>query len=81
LSTPGLRGQSGGPAFDIDGKVWGVQCKTSHLDLDFDIDQKVMRKGIEKRITDSPFLHTGICVHIDILKSFMKDNNVQFTEA
>jgi len=29
LSTPGLRGQSGGPAFDIDGKVWGVQCKTT----------------------------------------------------
>jgi hypothetical protein len=81
LSTPGLRDQSGGPAFDIDGKVWGVQCQTAHLDLNFDIDQKVMRKGIEKRITDSPFLHTGRCVHIDILKSFMKDNNVQFTEA
>ena len=24
LSTPGLRGQSGGPAFDTDGKVWGM---------------------------------------------------------
>lgn len=81
LSTPGLRGQSGGPAFDIDGKVWGMQCKTAHLDLNFDIDQKVMRKGIEKRVTNSPFLHTGRCVHIDILKSFMKENNVQFTEA
>ena len=40
-----------------------------------------MRKGMEKRITDSPFLHTGRCVHVDVLKSFMKDNNVQFTEA
>jgi hypothetical protein len=81
LSTPGLRGQSGGPAFDTDGKVWGMQFETKHLDLDFDIDQKVMRKGIEKRVTDSPFLHTGRCVHIDVLKSFMKDNNVQFAEA
>jgi len=81
LSTPGLRGQSGGPAFDMDGKVWGMQCQTAHLDLNFDIDQKVIRKGMEKRITDSPFLHTGRCVHIDVLKSFMKDNNVQFTEA
>jgi len=81
LSTPGLRGQSGGPAFDMDGKVWGIQYKTKHLDLNFDIDQKVMRKGIEKRVTDSPFLHTGRCVHIDVIKSFMKDNNVQFTEA
>lgn len=81
LSTPGLRGQSGGPAFDIDGKVWGMQSQTAHLDLNFDIDQKVMRKGKEKRVTDSPFLHTGRCVHIDVLKSFMKDNNVQFAEA
>ena len=81
LSTPGLRGQSGGPAFDMDGKVWGMQCQTAHLDLNFDIDQKVIRKGMEKRITDYVFLHTGRCVHIDILKSFMKDNNVGFTEA
>jgi hypothetical protein len=81
LSTPGLRGQSGGPAFDIDGKVWGMQSETAHLDLNFDIDQKVMRKGKEKHVTDSPFLHTGRCVHVDILKSFMKNNNVQFTEA
>lgn len=81
LSTPGLRGQSGGPAFDVDGKVWGMQFETKHLDLDFDIDQKVMRKGMEKRVTDSPFLHTGRCVHIDVLKSFMRENKVQFTEA
>jgi len=81
LSTPGLRGQSGGPTFDTDGKVWGMQCQTAHLDLNFDVDQKVMRHGIEKRVTDSAFLHTGRCVHIDVLKSFMKDNNVQFIEA
>jgi hypothetical protein len=80
LSTPGLRGQSGGPAFDVDGKVWGVQSQTKHIDLDFDIDLKVMRNGKEKRVTDSPFLHTGRCVHVDTLKSFMRENNVQFTE-
>lgn len=81
LSTPGLRGQSGGPAFDTEGKVWGMQCQTAHLDLDFDIDQKVIRRGIEKRVTDNAFLHVGRCVHVDILKSFMKDNGVQFSEA
>jgi len=81
LSTPGLRGQSGGPAFDTDGKVWGMQCQTAHLDLNFDVDQKVTRHGIEKRITDSAFLHTGRCVHIDVLKSFMKDNNIRFMEV
>lgn len=81
LSTPGLRGQSGGPAFDVDGKVWGMQFQTAHLDLDFDVDQEVMRKGLNKRVTDSPFLHVGRCIHVDVLKSFMEDNNVVFTEV
>lgn len=81
LSTPGLRGQSGGPAFDTEGRVWGMQCQTAHLDLNFDVDQKVMRKGMEKHVTDSAFLHVGRCVHVDFLKSFMRDNGVQFTEA
>jgi len=80
MSTPGLRGQSGGPAFDTEGKVWGVQFATKHLDLDFDVDQEVLRKGIKKRLTDSAFLHVGGCVHIDIVKAFMKENSVKFTE-
>jgi len=81
LSTPGLRGQSGGPAFDIDGKVWGMQFQTAHLDLNFDVDQEVMRDGSKKRITDSAFLHVGRCIHVGVLKSFLKENNVAFIEA
>lgn len=80
LSTPGLRGQSGGPAFDIEGKVWGMQFQTAHLDLDFDVDQEVIRKGNKKHVTDSAFLHVGRCIHVDVLKSFMKDHNVSFQE-
>lgn len=80
MSTPGLRGQSGGPAFDTEGKVWGVQFATKHLDLDFDVDQEVLRKGNKKHVTDSAFLHVGGCIHIDIVKAFMRENNVQFTE-
>ena len=80
MSTPGLRGQSGGPAFDIEGKVWGMQFATGHLDLNFDIDQEVLRSGVKKHVEDSAFLHVGGCIHIDILKMFMKENNVPFTE-
>src|SRR6266849_3059507 len=43
LSTPGLRGQSGGPVFDTSGTVWGIQSRTNHLDLDFDVNQEVYR--------------------------------------
>ena len=81
MSTPGLRGQSGGPVFDAEGKVWGMQFGTKHLDLNFDVDQEVLRQGMKQRIRDSAFLHVGGCIHIDILKSFMKDNRVQFSEA
>lgn len=81
LSTPGLRGQSGGPAFDIDGKVWGMQYATNHLDLNFDVDQEVVRDGLKKKVHDSAFLHTGLCVHVDIMKSFMRSNNVNFQEG
>jgi hypothetical protein len=34
-STPGLRGQSGGPTFDSKGTVWAIQCRTAHFDLGF----------------------------------------------
>jgi hypothetical protein len=33
LSAPGLKGQSGGPAFDTEARVLGMQCATNHLDL------------------------------------------------
>lgn len=59
MSTPGLRGQSGGPTFDSDGKIWGMQAATMHLDLNFDIDQEVIRDGLPKRVKDSAFLHVG----------------------
>ncbi len=81
LSTPGLRGQSGGPAFDTEGVIWGMQAATNHLDLNFDVNQEVLRNGVKKKVIESALLHVGHCVHVDILKSFMTQNGVQFQEA
>jgi len=80
LSTPGLKGQSGGPAFDPEGRVWGMQSATNHLDLDFDVDKEVNRAGQKRRVQESPFLHVGHCVHVDVLKCFMRENGVAFAE-
>jgi hypothetical protein len=80
MSTPGLRGQSGGPVFDFEGKVWGMQSSTNHLDLDFDVDTEVIRNGQKKKVHDSAFLHVGHCIHVDILKDFMRQFNVAFQE-
>lgn len=80
MSTPGLRGQSGGPVFDFEGVVWGMQSATNHLDLNFDVDQEVIRSGLKKRVRDSAFLHVGHCIHVDVLKDFMNEHKVQFME-
>jgi len=80
MSTPGLRGQSGGPVFDFEGKVWGMQSATNHLDLDFDVNKDVIRTGQKKTVKDSAFLHVGHCVHVEMLKSFMRQHKVDFQE-
>ncbi len=45
LSTPGLKGQSGGPLFDTDGKIYGMQSMTHHLHLGFDIKEEDILEG------------------------------------
>lgn len=80
MSTPGLRGQSGGPAFDAEGRIWGMQSATAHLDLDFDVDMEVVRNGHVRRISDNAILHVGRCVHVDVLKQFMREQDVAFAE-
>lgn len=81
LSTPGLRGQSGGPLFDAEGKIYGMQSMTHHLHLGFDIkDQEILEGSKKKKVSNYPFLHLGNCVHVNIIKSFLKDKNIKFYE-
>lgn len=82
MSTPGLRGQSGGPLFDTDGKIYGMQFATNHLHLGFDMkDFEIISNGKKNKISNSPFLHVGICVHVDKIKEFLREKNIAFTEA
>ncbi|MEZ0607176.1 trypsin-like peptidase domain-containing protein [Fibrella sp. WM1] len=82
LSTPGLRGQSGGPLFDVNGIVYGMQSETRHLHLGFDIEnQHVLVNGRKARVSNYPFLNVGACVHADVIKRFLADNGVSYSEA
>ncbi len=82
LSTPGLRGQSGGPLFDTDGKICGMQSRTKHLHLGFDIEEKaIIAHGKAKKVNDYAFIHLGECIHVSVIKEFMRANNVSFTEG
>lgn len=82
MSTPGLRGQSGGPLFDTKGVIYGMQSSTRHLHLGFDqVNREVITDGQRKRVSNYPFLNVGQCVHVDVIKQFLRDKKVSFYES
>jgi hypothetical protein len=82
MSTPGLRGQSGGPLFDTDGKIYGMQFGTNHLHLGFDMqDKEIVNNGKKSKVSNYPFLHVGLCVHADKIKAFLQHHSIDFTET
>ena len=71
MSTPGLRGQSGGPLFDQNGIIYGMQYATGHLHLGFDqSNREIIINGNPTTISNYPFLHVGMCIHINKIKEF-----------
>lgn len=74
LSTPGIRGQSGGPLYDVQGRIAGMQSQTAVKDLDF-----IGHKIINNNLTGTPqFLNVGICVSAEAIKDFLTSNGVKF---
>ena len=65
-SSPGLRGQSGGPLFDVDGNICGIQVNTMHYPLGF--------KGKGRNQS----LHVGRAVHSETIRSILEQNNVSY---
>lgn len=82
MSTPGLRGQSGGPLFDASGIIYGMQSQTKHLHLGFDIkDQEIFANGKKIIVSNHPFLHLGACVHLDVIKAFLAEKSIKYYET
>ena len=77
-STPGLRGQSGGPIFSPEGLIYGIQSLTKHLDLNFDVDQIVKRGYEEKHVSFTPFINLGVGVASTEIIKFLEDNKIEF---
>ncbi len=81
MSTPGLRGQSGGPLFDSNGVVHGMQFSTKHLHLGFDlVDKEIMVNTTMKKVSDYSFIHLGQCIHVNAIKTFLQQHNVKYYE-
>lgn len=72
-SSAGLKGQSGGPIFDVNGYIWGIQSQTRHYPLGFSPEVPNGKHG-EK---EHQFLNIGWGVHIKTLIGAMNDLNIK----
>jgi hypothetical protein len=82
MSTPGLKGQSGGPLFDSDGLVYGLQAETIFFHLGFNEKKvEIITKGKKTNVSNDTFFNAGRCVHVNSIKEFLTENNVKFYEA
>lgn len=77
MSTPGLRGQSGGPVFDTSGTVWGLQCRTQHLPLGFSPELEVDGR----KVAEHQFLNSGVAVYISEIASFLTKRGISFQQS
>ena len=76
-STPGLRGQSGGPIFDTEGRVWAMQSQTMHLPLGFSPEIEVDAK----KVTEHQFLNVGIGLHSQTVAEFARSQGAEVAVA
>lgn len=73
-STPGLKGQSGGPIFDTEGRIYAMQVSTSHIPLGF--HPYVEYEG--KKVVENQFINVGLGVHTKLIQQIMRDKGVSF---
>lgn len=76
-SSPGLKGQSGGPICDIDGNIYAIQSQNVTLPLGFVGTTEVGKKKIE----ENQFLNIGIGVHPKTIVELLNKHNIRFTVA
>ena len=73
-STPGLRGQSGGPIFSPEGVVYGIQSMTRHLD----VNTTVKRGVSKKKVLYTPFINLGVGISSVKIIEFLEENNIEY---
>lgn len=81
LSTPGIKGTSGGPLFDELGIVYGMQSISKHYHLGFDMENEtILINGNEKTISNYPYISLGECVSVNIIKEFLNEHKIKYYE-
>jgi len=79
LSTPGIKGQSGGPLFDENGVIYGMHIESRRLNLGYSFNEHGLpAKNNETGSSDSAFIYVGHCLSADVIKAFLSDNKVKY---
>ena len=73
-STPGLKGQSGGPVFDIGGTIFGIQSRTFHFELGF---SPPVRSG-HRNHREHQFLNVGIAISREEIFYLLDTHKVKY---
>ena len=74
-SSPGLKGQSGGPIFDKEGTVWGIQSQTGSYSLGL---CPTIENDSQEKVEENQFLNVGFGVHPKIIVEVLKENKIEF---
>jgi hypothetical protein len=78
-SSPGLKGQSGGPVVDVNGTVWGIQSKTQHLSLGFDPPVPVEPEQAAGHRHEHQFLNVGWASHPATIAGLLREKGIAHT--
>jgi hypothetical protein len=74
-SSPGLRGQSGGPTFDTSASIWAIQSQTMSLPLGF--SPEIKHAGQVQK--EHQFLNVGLGVHVTTVLGFFNQLGIKHT--
>jgi hypothetical protein len=77
-SSPGLKGQSGGPIFDHEGVIYAVQSQNLTIPLGFTGTAQINGKGT---VEENQFLNLGIGVHPKTLEILLNRYNISYLKS
>ena len=73
-STPGLKGQSGGPIFDTEGRLYAIQVQTRHIPMD--LHPTAVYDGAT--MVENQFMNVGMGVHIATVRKMLDDCGAEY---
>ena len=76
-SSPGIKGQSGGPIFDKNGYIAGMQVFTQHFALDF---RPSVTNAKGETVEENQFMNIGVGVHVKTIKAILDSKGIRYDE-